>query len=90
LAILTAIILVGFTTFSVMFNVQSDISTDGYVSPNNDSYDNIGVSTDLSIFDYLAGILKIETGLPLIDNIFKTLFTAFISILIIWYLRAAN
>lgn len=90
LAILITIILVGFITFSVLFNNQSDISTEGYVAPSNLTYDNSGIADDLGIFDYLGGILNIKTGLPIIDNIFKSIFTAFISIMILWYLRAAS
>ena len=85
--VIFGIVLIGFTTFSALFNSQDDIDNIGYVTPSNSSYDTLGILTDMSLFDFIASIMDMETGLPVIDNMFKALFAICIAILIAWYIR---
>jgi hypothetical protein len=88
--IILALVLIGFTTFSVLFNNETEIDNVGYAVPNNQSYDGLGIIPNLSIFDFIKGVLEIQTGLPIIDNFFKAFIGIVIAILIVWYIRAAN
>lgn len=88
IAIMIGFVLVGFTSFTVVFSSQGEISETGtYESLDNSSYSNSGAFQTLSLFDYLRGALTLETGLPIFDSIWKALIAVLLGVMVVFYLN---